>query len=255
MHQTAEAPDIDAVRVGIAKDDLRCDGALSSDPPSERVRGRSKLRGATKVRNTGLSLGALIRHQNVPQFDVAMNNSEAVQILNSLRNLTDDVADPCLAEGKHTMLQHVVVQAEPRHVLCHYDMIVLIFGVVNELQGVSASACSDLFQQFDFLRRLIARGKCFFKVLLVNEFDRYFELGCLVLCQDHFAEATLTEQVQLDVLGKQSVALVGLVLANLQKAIEKLFTAIKEDMSLDASDECEYESLAVLLARLRFICR
>lgn len=78
VHQAAEAPHIDAVRVGLAKDDLRCDGALSSDPPSERVRGRSKLRGATKVRNTGLSLGALIRHQNVPQFDVAMNNSEAV---------------------------------------------------------------------------------------------------------------------------------------------------------------------------------
>ena len=72
-------------------------------------------------------------------------------------------------------------------------MIVLIFGVVNELQGASAFAGGDLFQQFDFLWRLTTRCKRFFKVLFVNEFDRYFELSCLVLGQDHFAEATLTK--------------------------------------------------------------
>ena len=84
------------------------------------------------------------------------------------------------------------------------------------MQGVSTLACRDLFQQLKLLRRLVARSVRLFKLLLVNQFDCYFELGCLVLGEDYFAKATFPEQAQLDVLREQVVPLKGLVLANLQ---------------------------------------
>ena len=73
------------------------------------------------------------------------------------------------------------------------------------------------------------------KLLLVNELDRYFELRCLVLREDHFAKATFPEQAQRNVLIEQVLALNGLVRANLQKAIVKLFIVIEEYVSLVAS--------------------
>ena len=109
MHQTAQAPHIDTIRVRLAKDYLRCDVALSSNPPSKGFRGRFELRGAAKVCNVGRCLSTLIGHQYVLQFDVAMNNAETMQILDSFSDLKDDLTDPCLAQRKHTKLQNIVV--------------------------------------------------------------------------------------------------------------------------------------------------
>ena len=109
MHQTAQAPHIDTIRVRLAKDYLRCDIALGTDPPRKGVRDRFKLRGAAKVGNVGRCLSALIGHQYVLQFDVAMNNAETMQILDSFSDLKDDLTDPCLAQRKHTKLQNIVV--------------------------------------------------------------------------------------------------------------------------------------------------
>ena len=131
----------------------------------------------------------------------------------------------------------------------------MVFRVVNELQGVSTFVCRDLFQQLELLRRLIARVVCLCKLLLVNELDRYFELRCLVLREDHFTEATLPKQAQRNVLREQVLALNGLVLANLQKAIVKVSIVIEEYVSLDASKECENKSLVVWLARLHLFLR
>ena len=104
------------------------------------------------------------------------------------------------------------------------------------------------------MRRLIALALDIFKELLVNEFDCNFQLRCLVLGQEYFAEPALTEQAQLNVLREQTVPLKGFVLANLQQAIEKLFIVIEEYVSLDASNEFENESFVVLAACLRLVC-
>ena len=109
MQQAAQAPHIDTIRVKLAQDYLRCNVALGTDPPRKGIGRRFKLGGAAEVRNAGRSLCAFIGHQYVLQLDVAMNNSEMMQILNSFSNLKDDLADPCLAQGEHTKLHNVVV--------------------------------------------------------------------------------------------------------------------------------------------------
>ena len=115
-----------------------------------------------------------------------MNNIEAVQILNPLRNLTDDLAGPCLAEGS-ALLHYEVVQALPTHVLRHYDVVVFIFGEVDKPQGVSAFAFSDLLQQLDFLWSFVTLTVHLCEVLFINELGSNFETSCLMPCQDDIA--------------------------------------------------------------------
>ena len=99
--------------------------------------------------------------------------------MNPLRDLMDNLAGPCLAEGD-TKLSYIVVKALPAHVLRHYDMTVLIFGAVDKPQGVPAFAFSDLLQQLDFLWSFPTLTVDLCKVLLVNELDSNFDTSCLM---------------------------------------------------------------------------
>ena len=69
----------------------------------------------------------------------------------------------------------------PTHVLCHYDIVVLIFGVVDESQGVSAFPFSDLLQKLDFLWSFPTFAVNICEVLFVNQLDSNFDKSCVML--------------------------------------------------------------------------
>ena len=109
-------------------------------------------------------------------------------------------------------------------------MTVLVFRVIDELQGVSAFAFSDFLQQLYLLWSFVTGAIRSRKVLLVNEFDCNFAARCLLLRQNHLAKATFAEQLKWNVLREQ-VALARCVLIDLLKAIKQLLVAIEEYVS------------------------
>ena len=108
-----------------------------------------------------------------------MNNFEAVQILDPLRDLMDDLEGPYLAEPDAKRTDEAQ-KALPAHVLRHYDVVVLVLRVVDKPQGVSAFVFSDLLQQLDFLWSFTTLAVDLCKVLLVNQLDSNFDTSCLV---------------------------------------------------------------------------
>ena len=72
-------------------------------------------------------------------------------------------------------------------------MAVLVLGVVDELQGVSAFTCSDLLQQLDLLGGFFTHFVSLNKVFLVDEFDSDSLMCCLVLRQNYLAKATFAQ--------------------------------------------------------------
>jgi len=120
--------------------------------------------------------------------------------LDTFCDLQNKLEGSSLAES-FAKFQDVVKQVVSRHVLRHYDLTVTIFRVVDEMQGVSAFAFSDLLQQLDFLWRLIALTVYLCKVLLVNEFECNFVVSCLILRQNHLAKTAFAERLERHVLG------------------------------------------------------
>ena len=94
-----------------------------------------------------------------------------MHVLNSLGNFKDNFADPRLVKREHTFLLDVLKKAAPRHELRHYDVSVSILVLVDEPQHISAIACSDVLQNWDFLISLVTSGIHGIQVILINQLD------------------------------------------------------------------------------------
>ena len=125
-------------------------------------------------------------------------------------------------------------------------MTVSVFRVIDEPQGVSAFAFSDLLQQLDLLWIFVTSAVCLSKVLLVNEFDCNFASSFLMLRQNHLAKGTFAEHFKLDVREEQ-VALARCVLMDLQKAVVQVLVTVEEYLTFYLPNQCKNESLAGLL--------
>ena len=134
----------------------------------------------------------------------------------------------------------------PRHVLRHYDMTVSVFRVIDEPQGVSAFAFSDLLQQLDLLWSFVTSAVCLCKVLLLNEFDCNFAASFLMLRQNHLAKATFPEHFELNVR-KEQVALARCVLMDLKKAVDQVLVTMEEYPTCYVPNQCKNEIFAGLL--------
>ena len=192
-HDGADAPDITAKAVRLGKKNFWGQVAWSTNLEAGCFISRLELGCAAEVGKTQRSFFSGVAHQDVFNFDVAVDNVTGVKCLYTFAELSNNALSMFLVKGLFFLLADVVEEVACRHEFCHDIVCDFVLEGLNKLNNVLAIHASHLLADLELLESLIVLVVCPLDFVLLDYLDGNLDLRVFMLGKHNKAERSLAE--------------------------------------------------------------